>query len=81
LPDPPEIARMNKTVTGTRTQNLKPTVVKKENVELVRRVKATMPPVREDLVNEIKAQIKEGTYDVSAETIAQDIITHLSQKA
>jgi flagellar biosynthesis anti-sigma factor FlgM len=75
-PDPPEIATMNKTITGTETQ-LKPTVTHEENVELIRKVRATMPPVRDELVNEIKAKIKAGSYDVSAETIAQDILAHL----
>ncbi|MBW3623126.1 MAG: flagellar biosynthesis anti-sigma factor FlgM [Armatimonadetes bacterium] len=72
---------MNKTVTSTETQTLKPTTGQEENVELVRKVKATMPSVREDLVNEIKAKIKAGAYEVSSDTIAQDIIAHLNQKA
>ena len=79
--DPPEIATMNKTITGTETQHLQPTVTHEENVELIRKVRAKMPAVRDDLVTEIKAKIKGGTYDVSAETIAQDILAHLSQKA
>ncbi len=68
---------MNKTTTGIKTQNLKPTVVKEENVELVRKVKAMTPPVREELVTEIEAKIKSGAYDVPAETLASDIIKHL----
>lgn len=72
---------MNKTITGAETQHLQPTVAHEETVELIRKVKATMPPVREDRVNEIKAKIKGGTYDVSAETVAQDILAHLSQNA
>ena len=73
---------MNKTITGKTTKNLKPPVKKEETtVELARKVLATTPPVREDLVHEIKAKIKGGTYDVSSDTIASDIIEHLKEKA
>ena len=71
---------MNKTLTDTETQTLQPTVTQEENVELIRKVKATMPAVREDRVNEIKAKIKSGSYDVSADTIARDILAHLSSR-
>ncbi len=70
---------MNKTITGTDTQTLQPTVTHEENVELIRKVKATMPAVREDRVDAIKAKIKDGSYDVSAETIARDILEELSR--
>lgn len=72
---------MNKTITGNVTEILQPTVAKEETVALARKVLATMPAVREDLVNEIKAQIKGGAYEVTSETTASDIIKHLAEKA
>lgn len=44
-----------------------------ELVNLTQQLK-DMPDVREDLVNELKSKISEGTYDVSGKDIAAKIV-------
>lgn len=71
---------MTKTVNGKVKEKLAELTVKEETtVELARKVLATTPPVREDLVNEIKGKIKDGSYQVAPETVAQNIIAHLDE--
>lgn len=48
--------------------------------ELARKVRLSMPSVREDLVREIKQKIKSGQYNIDSETLAQDVISHLANK-
>jgi anti-sigma28 factor (negative regulator of flagellin synthesis) len=72
--NPPEKAAMNECIVGEKAEELKPLVVREESVELVRKVRALMPPVRDDLVNELRAGIKDGSYDPSSEAIAAKIL-------
>ena len=68
---PPEMAAMNECITyGEVAEALKQPVKPEEAVELTRKVRALMPPVREELVEEIRAQIKSGAYVDSSEDIA-----------
>jgi hypothetical protein len=69
---------MNKGVIETTSERvLSPRVKEQETVELARKVLATMPPVRDELVNEVRAQIKDGTLDLPGDEIAASLIRHL----
>ncbi len=46
-----------------------------KEVMQARQALSNMPPVRQDRVDEIKAEIEDGTYDVAAEDVAEKIIS------
>lgn len=45
--------------------------------QTAQKVLSTTPDIREDKVNEIKAKIKSGTYNVSAEEVADKILSSI----
>lgn len=48
--------------------------------QLVKKVMAETPDVREDLVSNLKSRIDAGQYQVSAEDFAEKIISNYKQK-
>jgi len=75
----------NKTTTNVKKQNkvsLSPDKIEisdaAKEYQVAMHAFKKMPEVREDLVNEIKQQIKEGSYKPSSEDIAKKIIASLS---
>lgn len=75
--DPLERAAMNKCSVNAPAEELQPlTVPEQEAADLAKKAKAAMAPVREDRVNDLRARIKDGSYDPSSEAIAAKILEH-----
>ncbi|MDF2595972.1 MAG: flagellar biosynthesis anti-sigma factor protein FlgM [Clostridia bacterium] len=51
-----------------------------KDFQAVYKLLSTTPDIREDKVNEIKEKIKSGNYNVSAEEVADKILSHLDIK-
>lgn len=49
-------------------------IKKTKEVEFVQKVVATMPKVREELVEDLRAAIRSGEYNPSAEAIAEKML-------
>lgn len=64
---------MNKVSTGLGAKG-RQLIKKPVETELVRRVVATMPRVREDRVTQLEAAIRSGEYNPSAEAIAEAML-------
>ncbi|MGC8832893.1 MAG: flagellar biosynthesis anti-sigma factor FlgM [Armatimonadota bacterium] len=72
---------MNKSAVGrTRTSSKKATAAKTE-LDLLAKVKAKIAcDTRRELVEEIRARIQNGTYNVSSEEIAESIVRTLQKE-
>ena len=53
---------------------------KAKDYQVARKALSDIPDVREDKVNDIKARIQNGTYEVSAEDFAQKLVEAYHQK-
>jgi len=74
---------MNDSIVDTQTETLKAPIVQEESVDLTRKVRAylqTAGAVREDLVNDLQAKVKSGTYEVPSEVIAAKMLENFREE-